>query len=102
MKNLYDSIKKIITNKNVIAVLMAFISYFVICLVGSLRAYDVTSWFILFILIIVFLKTDIFNKFMKKETIILSILFSFLIVYGDKLYWMKEDATKGIFNVFSP
>ena len=100
MKNLYDSIKKIITNKNVIAVLMAFISYFVICLVGSLRAYDVTSWFILFILIIVFLKTDIFNKFMKKETIILSILFSFLIVYGDKLYWMKEDATKGIFNVF--
>ncbi len=88
----------LIKNKNMVLVFMASLTYYVICMLNSLKAYDVCSWIIYFGLIILYLKTDIFSKKMQKETITLAILFSFIIVFGGIAYKLMDNRELSLFR----
>ena len=87
-------------NSKVLNVLMAIITYVAICLFGSIQAYDVISWFIFLGLVLLFYKTDLNNRVLKKEIIFLSILFSIIIVYGNIVYNLKYSQTESVLRTF--
>lgn len=78
MKNLF--------NQRLISFIMATFSYFVFCNNGILKSYDVSSWLIYVLIIIIFGKTDILGRKNKKESIVFSAILSFIIIFGAKLY----------------
>lgn len=91
--------KALLNNKNVISLVMAIVTYSSICLKYIVEPFSVTSWLLLLCLILLYSKIDILNKKYKKDVIILSLLLSFLIVFGkivnDNLY-SKEIS---VFNI---
>lgn len=95
MNKIYNILK---INKKVLLAFMALITYASLCFSSTLRVYDILSWLILLILLLLYNKTNIFNKTLKREIIILSVLFSFMIVYGDIAYYLQEDIHTSIFN----
>ncbi len=100
-KNILEYIKNLIyNNKKIVSVFMASFTYAVICLTNHLRAYDVYSWLIYLVLIIVFIKTDLYSDKMKKESIIFSLLFSILMIYGNITYSLLDDPTTSLFKNF--
>lgn len=76
------SMKSILKNKNIISIVMAIVTYSSICLKHIVEPFSVTSWLVLFCLILLYSKIDIFNKEYKKDVVILSLLLSFLTVFG--------------------
>lgn len=98
MKDFIKKVQKGLTNKFFLSIIMVCFSYYVICDIGVIKTYDVISWIIFFCLIILFLKTDIFCKKMKKETIIFSILFAFIIVFGDIVYNLQYSTELSVFK----
>ena len=76
---------KIVIEK-IISVMLAFIVYFCLCYNNDMNSYSMASWFVFAMLIIAFLKTNLFAKEHLKERILLTILFSFITVYGNVLY----------------
>ena len=102
MKNILAFLKKITTNQSFISIIMACFSYSSICLSGIILTYNIMSWLVFFSLIMLYLKTEIFNKKLKKEILCLSILFSFIIVYGGIAYSLMDNSELSIFsNLFS-
>lgn len=97
MNKVKDVVKSIIENKKIVSIIMAVITYFVISLKGIIGTYDVISWFIFICLIILYLKTDIYNKEFKKDIIFLSLLFTFLLVFGSIVYSFQQEAGKSVF-----
>lgn len=95
-----ERLKQILKNTKILNILMAVITYGSICLLGVLKTYDVVSWFIFLVLVLFFCKTDINNKIMKKENIFLSILFSFIIIFGSIVNELKYNAEVSIFRTF--
>ena len=98
MKQFLEKIKLILTNKVFLSVIMACLTYYVVCMTGVIKTYDVVSWLVFFCLIILYLKTDFLDKKMKKETIIFSILFAFIIVFGGIAYDLQENAELSVFK----
>lgn len=68
--------------QNITAFIMATFSFFIICSNNFLKSYDVTSWLIYVLILIVFFKTDILGRKNRKESIIFSIILSIILVYG--------------------
>lgn len=95
-----ERLKQILKSTKILNILMAVITYGSICLLGVLKAYDVVSWFIFLVLVLFFCKIDINNKIMKKENIFLSILFSFIIIFGSIVNELKYNAEVSIFRTF--
>lgn len=95
-----ERLKQILKSTKILNILMAVITYGSICLLGVLKTYDVVSWFIFLVLVLFFCKTDINNKIMKKENIFLSILFSFIIIFGSIVNELKYNAKVSIFRTF--
>ena len=95
-----ERLKQILKSTKILNILMAVITYGSICLLGVLKTYDVLSWFIFLVLVLFFCKTDINNKIMKKENIFLSILFSFIIIFGSIVNELKYNAEVSIFRTF--
>lgn len=95
-----ERLKQILKSTKILNILMAVITYGSICLLGVLKTYDVVSWFIFLVLVLFFCKTDINNKIMKKENIFLSILFSFIIIFGSIVNELKYNAEVSIFRTF--
>lgn len=91
--------KALLNNKNVISLVMAIVTYSSICLKRIVEPFSVTSWLVLLCLILLYSKIDILNKKYKKDIIIISLLLSFLIVFGkivnDNLY--TKDTS--VFNI---
>lgn len=91
--------KALLNNKNVISLVMAIVTYSSICLKHIVEPFSVTSWLVLICLILLYSKIDILNKKYKKDIIIISLLLSFLIVFGkivnDNLY--TKDTS--VFNI---
>lgn len=85
-----EIIKKILDCKLLITIIMSSLTYIVFFVNNSLLAYDITSWIIYFVLIMLFHKTNIYNKKYKSDIIILSILFAFLTVFGKIINSNKE------------
>lgn len=96
MKNL----KEHIINNKILNILMAIITYVSLCFLDKIKVYDVISWLIFITLIIIYYKTDINNKIMKKESIFLSILFSFIVIYGSIVDNLMYSTNIGIFRTF--
>ena len=76
---------------------MSVITYVSLINLGVLPAYNFFSWLIFFIITNLFLKTNIFNKILKKEIIILTILFSLLGIYGTVTYSILDSKELGLF-----
>ena len=95
-----ERLKQILKSTKILNILMAVITYGSICLLGVLKTYDVVSWFIFLVLVLFFCKTDINNKIMKKENIFLSILFSFVIIFGSIVNELKYNTKVNIFRIF--
>lgn len=91
--------KALLNNKNVISLVMAIVTYSSICLKRIVEPFSVTSWLVLLCLILLYSKIDILNKKYKKDVIIISLLLSFLIIFGkivnDNLY--TKDIS--VFNI---
>lgn len=99
MKKFFVKMNKIFKeNKIIISIIIASIAYFSICISKVLKPYNIYSWLLYFGLIILCVKTDIFSKKMEKESIILSILFSFIIVYGDVAYKLIYNRELSLFR----
>ena len=75
--------KKLINNKILLSIIMAIFSYITICFTSSIKAYDLYSW-IFFLILILFFYNFSFkeNKREKKGIIVLSLIFSILLVVG--------------------
>ena len=86
-------IKKIIKNEYFLAVLMAIISYVTMCKQDSLISYNLHSWLILCLLLIVFKKSLNIKEKKKynKHIIIMALIFSFLILSGRILYAFQSN-----------
>lgn len=76
--------------QNITAFIMATFSFFIICSNNFLKSYDVTSWLIYVLILIVFFKTDILGRKNRKESIIFSIILSIILVYG-RLCFINMD-----------
>lgn len=92
------SICKILNCKVFIVILMAVFTYSTFCFQDVLKVYDLSSWLIFISLILLFYKTDICNKNHKTDIILLSILFSFLTVFGRIIYNFQSDAVYSCFS----
>lgn len=77
---------------------MACMAYFSICISKVIQTYHPISWLLLFGLIILFNNVNIFNKKYKKDIVILSILFSFLLTYGESAYSIMNSKDISIFS----
>ena len=95
-----ERLKKLLKSTKILNILMAIITYGSVCLLGVLKTYDVVSWCIFLILVLFFYKTDINNKIMRKENIFLSILFSFVVIFGSIVNELKYNAEVSIFRTF--
>lgn len=100
MKNIIFNLKKIINNQKVLALIMSSITYYSLCINNYVKAYDPISWLIYFALIALYLKTKIFNKELKKEIIFFSLLFSFILVFGNIAYTLQYDNQISVFRTF--
>ena len=87
-------------SKYFIPIIMALLSYFTICRYGTIKSYDILSWSILIGLLILFLKLDIYNNILKKEIIILSLLFASITIFGKFVYIFQENNEISIFKEF--
>ena len=85
-----DLILKIKSTK-LVQIFMAIITYYVIIKLELLKAYNFVSWMILLILILFYMKSDIFNHKYKKDIISFSFLFSLILVFGDIVYYEKDN-----------
>ena len=88
------------SNKKYISIVMAFITYISLCSYGIVKSYDILSWLILILLIFTYNKIDISNKILKKEIIILSLLFSSLSIFGGIAYSLMENRELSVFKEF--
>ncbi len=100
MGDVMKSLQKYLKNTKILNILMALICYISICSLGILKAYDTISWLILVILILLFSKTNLENKVMKKEIIILSIIFSFITVFGNVVNNSIYNIDSSVFREF--
>lgn len=92
--NLKKSIKKLVLNKKIISFVAALISYAYLCFLHVLPAYNELSWLVLACMIFAFMKTDLTcekHKQLRKEILILTLVFSFLLRYGNLLYNLKSN-----------
>ena len=90
----FDKLKKY----KIINIIMALITYSVLCSYGIIKSYDILSWSILILLIFMYIKIDIKNKILKKDIIFLSILFSCLFVFGNIVYSLEKNRILNVFN----
>lgn len=95
--------KNLLKNKNIISIVMAIVTYSSICLKHIVEPFSITSWLILFCLILLYSKIDIFNKEYKKDAVIISLLLSFLTVFGsivnNNLYTKDISVFKMLFKI---
>lgn len=103
MKNI--RLKDIINIKKVLPLILSIITYTGLCHIYILPTYNISSWLIFASLTILFYKSDLFNKNNQKEILFLTILFSFIIVYGNiayaNLYNRASDIFKDLFTLKS-
>lgn len=92
------SICKILNCKAFIVILMAIFTYSTFCFQDVLKVYDLSSWLIFVSLILLFYKSDIYNKKYRIDIVLLSILLSFLTVYGRIIYNFQTDAVASSFS----
>lgn len=97
MKKIKDVICNLINNKILMSIIMAIFTYFIMCREGIIMAYDTISWFIFFSLIMLYFKTDIYNKKYKKDILIFSLIFSFILVFGKIVYNLQSNADASVF-----
>lgn len=95
MKKVFD---KILGYKVFIIMLMAVFTYLTFCFQNVVKIYDLSSWLIFISIILLFYKTDIYNRKYKVDIILLSALFSFLTVYGRIIYNFQTDAVTSSFS----
>lgn len=92
--------KEKIKNSKLINIIMAIISYFSLSFLNVLPSYSIFSWIVLLCLILLFSKTDIHKKELKKEIIFLSIIFAFSLTFGHITYQYINDSSISIIRVF--
>jgi len=91
-------------NKAIISILMATLTYFVFIRINIVKDFDILSWLIFLVIIIINLKTDITKNETIKESIIISGILSFLIVYGRITYAFlieKDSVLRELFTLNS-
>lgn len=91
-------VKKVLASNAFVSFIMASLTYYIICNMELIKVYDILSWLIYFSLIILYYKTDKFNKTMKKEVILLSLLFSFLTIFGKVVYNLQYNNELSVFR----
>lgn len=82
--------------KIVLTIIMSFSTYYTLCISSIIKTYDILSWLTFLTIIILFYKTNIFNKEMKKEIIVLSLLFSFLLILGENANALQYSKDVGV------
>lgn len=99
---LKEKLKDILTNKKLLSIIFAFISYIYLCLINIIPVYNVFSWLLFACIVFSYMKTDFTCKKhieLRKEIIILTLFFSFLILYGSLLYDLKLDREVSILRI---
>ena len=86
-----------IFNSNITKILLSFITYAVFCINDILPKYNIYSWIILFLLIIISIKTEFYNKYIKS-TLFFSIVFSILTIYGKTIYEIMDNKCMTLFK----
>lgn len=94
MKNLLSKIEY----KKIIKIFMALMTYVAIVRLEVVKAYDVISWAILLILILFYMKSNVFSCKYKKDIIIFSIIFSFILVFGNIVYYERNNPNISFFK----
>ena len=74
----------LIKNKNMVLVFMASLTYYVICMLNSLKAYDVCSWIIYFGLIILYLKNKHTKTCPSSWNKTINIIIKLILIYPHK------------------
>lgn len=92
--------RKILNNKLLISIIMSSIFYYVMCDSKIIQVYNPFSWIIYLALILLFNHVDWQNKNFKKERIIFSVIFSFLLVFGELVYSLMDNAEISVFRSF--
>lgn len=104
ISNFIKKTKKFCIENKIVPILSALISYSYLCFT-FISPYNVLSWIILGCLIILFIKTDFSCNGKvkeKKEILILSLFFSFLLLYGGIAYSIEFNRTSSLLkNLFT-
>lgn len=100
MTNALIKIKNVVTNSIFLSILMSVFTYITFCIDGVLLAYSVASWLIFFSIITLYIKTNLQNKILKKEVIVLSLIFSFITVFGKICYDLQGNIELSVFREF--
>ena len=79
-------LKHIKKNNKIYRVAIALFVYLVLHINGLIVQYNPMSWFLLIIIIMFYLKIDLYNKNYFRSSIIYSIVFSLLMTVGANLY----------------
>ena len=87
-----------ISKFKILTILAALISNFVLCINGVLKNYDIVTLIIFIIMYNFFSKYLKINKEYKKGIIIFSIIFSFLLVFGNLCITYMKVADVSIFS----
>lgn len=84
--------------KNIIPFIMATFTYSVFCNNNILKSFDISSWLIYGMAILLFYKTDIIGKNNRKESIVFSCVLSSIIVYGGLLFKNIHSSDISVIN----
>ena len=100
IKTFFTNFFKLFKDKNILTIIMACFSYSSICLMGIIETYNPFSWLIFGIICLLFYKTNIQEKKYRKEIIIMSIIYSILLIFGKIVYTFQFNKTANVFSIF--
>lgn len=91
MKKISSYINVCCSNKVFVASLISILSYLTLIMSSIIGSYDLYSWIILVLLFICFYKSKLYDKNCFKATLIFSIIFSFIMIFGKQVYALQDN-----------
>ena len=91
--------KLLLKNKHIIGLLFSFIAYITLCLNSIILVYHPMSWMVLILLVMAYSKIKLYNKEFFKISILYSIIFSLLLIFGMVTYRNMTNAIDSIWTL---
>ncbi len=82
--------RKIITNKIIISTVLSTFIYITLTTTGVLPTYHLFSWIIYPLLIMMFYKSNLYNYPTFKASVIFSMIFGFIMFFGERVYTLQD------------
>ena len=90
MKQIKIILRNILSNKILNSFILGSLVYITFITTSLLPAYSLYSWMILPILIMLFYKSNLYDKNTYKASLIFSIIFAFIMIIGEKVYALQD------------